>query len=90
MLLMALCFLLLWAPFTICEILNVIWEDGVDQDIIRLTQALGMLHSIVSPILSMASLDRDWSKGNADILVIFNCNNTFGQDFVHPFVNSTY
>lgn len=87
---MALCFLLMWSPFSVCEILNIIWEDGVDRDIIRLTQSLGMLHSSVSPLLSMASLDRDWSKGNADILFIINWNKTFAQDFAHLFENSTY
>lgn len=90
MLLMALCFLLLWGPFTVCEILNVIWEEGVDEDVIRLTQALGMLHSSISPLLSMASLDRDWSKGNADALFSFYWNKTFAQDFVHPFENLTF
>lgn len=63
MLLMALCFFFSWAPFTTCEILDSLLQDGVNFEILQLTQCLGLLHSGLSPFLSIASLDRDWSKG---------------------------
>ncbi|XP_030756499.1 uncharacterized protein LOC115882525 isoform X2 [Sitophilus oryzae] len=62
MLLIAVCFFLLWAPFTACQLFSIIFEGGMDDEVLELMKSIAFLHSGLSPLLSIASMDRDWSK----------------------------
>ncbi|XP_060516206.1 uncharacterized protein LOC132695766 [Cylas formicarius] len=63
MLLMAMFFFFLWMPDTICELIDLISEDGVSPGLLQFAQSFGLLHSGISPFLSLASMDRNWTKG---------------------------